>query len=456
MSLQVLRHVILVGMGEIGKNVLHTLPKEWKITVIDKDINRLQSIPDTLHDKEITKLCDNASSRLVLKESQLHATSILGILTKDDELNKEIVKIAREEFDVESIFVIQNHEDTKFGYTDITVIKATQLIGNRIATQMSGTLSAQGIGLEKGEIRQVTVLNSSAARGQTLRTLNPKTWLVAAIYREGNLIIPHGDTTIQAGDKVVVVGNPETLNTEIQFLQGGQIIFPTQYGRSIARIQGEPTGDIVQLLLDKTQASISSEILFTNVNPKVQSSALIRQYLLQNEIGMLVVHPKPISWFARWGFTISTIMSVMFSAQIPFLASRHNNAFKKILLCVKADETLNVLGTVALDITRQFEAELTVLSVYTPNIDQQQRDSLASLPNKLESLARSHGTTITKKYAEGNPIKEIRKIGTEFDIIIVGYSGHPRSTITNPDISLHLYHDAPTSVLFVPWQTAGR
>ena len=63
---------------------------------------------------------------------------------------------------------------------------------------------------------------------------------------------------------------------------------------------------------------------------------------------------------------------------------------------------------------------------------------------------------ILKKHAEGNPIKEIRRVAEDYDLLIIGYSKQGLSTLTNPDTTLHLLHKSPCSILFVPWQTAGR
>ena len=321
---------------------------------------------------------------------------------------------------------------------------------------MRGTLSAQGIGQERGEIRQITVLNSSPARGLSLRELKPQSWLVAAIYRQDTLVIPHGDTVIRSGDQIVVVGEPNVLETELQFLRGGQIIFPSQYGEIIGYIDEEQTTEAVQIFLDKTQAESKAELHFSTLNPNRNSAAEIRQILVENKIGLIAMPFRKIHWSSRWGFRPSAVMTLMFNAQIPFLFSKKDLNPKKILLCIKSQRSLRVMTTIALDVARQFEAELTILSVYPPNIDQSQRNEIEKLPLEVEVLARAHGMAIRKQYAEGNPIKEIQAIAAEYDIAVVGFSQHKRSTFMNPDISLHLLHGAPCSLLFVPWQTAGR
>ena len=149
-------------------------------------------------------------------------------------------------------------------------------------------------------------------------------------------------------------------------------------------------------------------------------------------------------------------MNVMFNSQIPFLVQRGKPSYKKILLASGKKETVSVLATVAMDLVRQFDAELTVLTVYPPNVDKIRYAELEAIPNEVDNIARSYGISVAKQHKEGNPISEIRDCATDYDLLIIGYARQNRSTFGNPDISLHLYHKAPISVLFVPWQTAGR
>ena len=450
------RHAVLVGIGKIGIRVFNALPTQWSITVIDKDLKQLNKIPDVWGGKPVTKLCADGTSRLVLQEANLVQTSLLAVLTQNDETNAEVVRMAREHFLVEEIFLVQRNIDAQSPFEQVQEVNIHSLVANRVSHLMKGTLSAQGIGQEKGEIRQILVLNSSPARGLSLRELNPQTWKIAAIYREDELILPCGDTIIKAGDNVVVVGEPKCLETEIQFLQGGQILFPTQYGNTIGYIDPEKTSDVVGIFLEKIEATSTAELRFEDLNLALHSSAEIRQKIIQDDIGMMIMPPQKIPWRTLWGFGKSSVMHLMFHTQIPFLLSKGGTEFKRILLCVKSNRSTRVLGTIAFDLTRQFEAELTVLSVFTPNIDMQQREKTEALPANMEKLARSHGVPVIKKHREGNPIKEICAEAANYDLLIIGYSKQERSTIMNPDISLHLHHKAPCSILFVPWQTAGR
>jgi Trk K+ transport system NAD-binding subunit len=63
------------------------------------------------------------------------------------------------------------------------------------------------------EVREVLVGND-ALEGRTLRDLNlPGDVLIVALRRDGELLIPHGNTRLEMGDRLTLVGSPDSLDT---------------------------------------------------------------------------------------------------------------------------------------------------------------------------------------------------------------------------------------------------
>ena len=63
------------------------------------------------------------------------------------------------------------------------------------------------------EIREIEVSNPQSAGG-TLRDLSlPGDVLVVAVYRQGELIVAHGNTWIEAGDRFTLIGSAEHIET---------------------------------------------------------------------------------------------------------------------------------------------------------------------------------------------------------------------------------------------------
>ena len=90
-------------------------------------------------------------------------------------------------------------------------------------------------------------------------------------------------------------------------------------------------------------------------------------------------------------------MNLMFKSQLPFWVNNDTDAIRKILVCIRKPKAMGVIGSVAMDVARQFNAELTLLNVIPPNIDQEERNTIEEIPTELQRLANSHGLNLYKK-----------------------------------------------------------
>jgi Kef-type K+ transport system membrane component KefB/Trk K+ transport system NAD-binding subunit len=69
------------------------------------------------------------------------------------------------------------------------------------------------------DVREVHLRNPRLA-GQSLKTLGlPGNLLVLAVNRDGDLIIPHGSTRLESGDRLTLLGNPEGLSETAAWLE---------------------------------------------------------------------------------------------------------------------------------------------------------------------------------------------------------------------------------------------
>lgn len=73
---------------------------------------------------------------------------------------------------------------------------------------------------------EVQVRSKAPAAGQLLRELAPRDWLIAAVHRDSQLIIPHGDTEIRAGDRLTIVGRSDMYRAISHFFSLAEPCFP--------------------------------------------------------------------------------------------------------------------------------------------------------------------------------------------------------------------------------------
>jgi len=302
------------------------------------------------------------------------------------------------------------------------------------------------------------ILEGSAAIGRPLRELKPRRWLVAAVYREDELIVPHGETILQANDRVMLVGEAGVIESVGRFIHGSESVFPTQYGVRIGFVGTDKAPATAKWLLQKTKAEDLIEVDHNQIDPRIHTPEETSLALTQQRVGCLVMDSAPISLTSRLGFTRSARKKLLLAARVPILIARSTPPIKKILLAVSGEQNINAIAVVAIDLAHLVGAELSVLTVLPPSISASNEtlQPLRKIPNRVAHIARFHGVTVECLLDEGNPIERIRHHASSYDLLVVGHSRHRRNTVFSPDVSLHLLHKTPCSVMFVPWNPAGQ
>ena len=455
------RDVVVVGMGRVGRRLVHELHPERSLTVIDTSAERLELVPTQVGRLQVNRVHGDATSRLVLQQAGLEPQTTLVVATGDDEVNREVARVARSEFQVEEIVVLTRggFDHREDGITESDVLERHSATAALVLNRLNvGETRGVALGLGKGELRQVSVMEGSAAAGRPLSEIHPHRWLVAAVYRDDNLLVPHGQTVLRPGDRVLLVGQPDVLGSVAAFIRGGRPIFPTQYGEHIGVLGGEAATEEATWLLEHTLASQTVPLEAGEVHPDKRSEEQIADYLLEHKVGCVVLDPVRISWAARIGLISSSRKRFVLAAHMPILVARGSKPYKRILMAVGGNQDPVLIGQVGIDLARQNAAELTVLTVLPPSFaeGEEEQQPLRAMPERVAHIARLHGVNVEQRIDHGNPIERIRHHAQEFDLLVVGHSHSTRNTVFTPDVSLFLLHDTPCSVMFVPWNAAGQ
>jgi Trk K+ transport system NAD-binding subunit len=84
--------VIIVGAHGEAKELINRISTGWNVSVIDMDQDKLRNFNPN---RQIEKYQGDGTSTLVLKKAGIETASALITLTLDDEVNIEILKIAK-------------------------------------------------------------------------------------------------------------------------------------------------------------------------------------------------------------------------------------------------------------------------------------------------------------------------------------------------------------------------
>lgn len=217
-------YLVIVGGGQTGFKLAKRLAdRGHNIVVIEKEEKRAHELAAEL---DVLVIHGSGSDIDVLKDAGIDKADVLLALTQADEVNLMACEIAKK-LGVPKVISRVNDEKHAKMFEEMGVDIAISLPSAAVmlfekAVTGAGVYGLLGIGGGKGEVVEVTVGADSKAVGKEIKNINlSKGCTLAMITRNDELIPPRGDTTIQAGDLVTVVGKPDAVLKVTKFLRGG-------------------------------------------------------------------------------------------------------------------------------------------------------------------------------------------------------------------------------------------
>ncbi|MEW8505525.1 MAG: Trk system potassium transporter TrkA [Candidatus Thiodiazotropha sp.] len=223
--------IIILGAGQVGRSVANALVSEANdITVVDQDEQLLTELQNRL---DLGTVRGHAGHPDVLRKAGAEDADMILAVTNSDETNMVACQVAY------TIF----HTPTKIarvraqGYLDYTqlfeqkavpvdvLISPEQLVTEYILKLIEYPGALQVLDFADGRVRLVAVkaYHGGPLVGNALSALYvhmPNVEArVAAIYRKGEVIIPRGDTVIQAEDEVFFIAAAENIRSVMSELR---------------------------------------------------------------------------------------------------------------------------------------------------------------------------------------------------------------------------------------------
>lgn len=231
--------LVVVGLKRKHLDLLVQLSSRWNTDVIEKG----ESDPPEWFPEHpsLRYIREDAASYLVW--SRMDLDNLTGVISTVSEhsLNRELCHILFDRLKTKLRFFIlaedrdpQKNQELRERYGAQLISPsalAQEMLLNRLLTR---TILPLNIGLGKGEMLEVEISARSHLVDRPLRHLRPKEWHIAAIYRQGRLLLPTGEVALQVGDRVILVGDPTVLSKLAEALLKGEPQFPRPYGSQIA------------------------------------------------------------------------------------------------------------------------------------------------------------------------------------------------------------------------------
>ena len=204
-SEEISRPIVIAGATELGMQVARSLLRHnEQVVIIDQDPEHLQRAQQAGLDAFDGQwdILDHART--------------LVCAHRDVEKNYKICQMARTQYGLDSIVVhVSEPKDlTRFEQLGVTALNAA-LDQASMLVMVARNPSLYELMTRTDDDKEVVemIVNNDACSGKRLRDLNlPGDVLVLAVRRNGELIVPHGNTEVMIGDHLALVGSNECIS----------------------------------------------------------------------------------------------------------------------------------------------------------------------------------------------------------------------------------------------------
>ncbi|MBU1344378.1 MAG: Trk system potassium transporter TrkA [Proteobacteria bacterium] len=207
-KIEPIQRALIIGGGRIGERLAKILEKDSiKTKIIEADIDRCHYLSQQM-DKTVILHGDGSDQKLFIEENVRQSDVIVSV-TDDDETNILVSLLAKN-------LGVQN-TITRIGKSNYFPLLATIGIEKVVSPRLSAVssilqevrkgkvLSDISIFGERGEFIEAIALETSDITDKPLRKISfPKGSILVCIIRDGQIIIPAGDSVVKPGDRIIM------------------------------------------------------------------------------------------------------------------------------------------------------------------------------------------------------------------------------------------------------------
>ena len=464
--------VIIVGAHGEAKELINRISSGWSISVIDLDQEKLRNFTTK---RQIEKIQGDATSSLVLKKAGLEHTTAVITLTLNDEVNLEVLKIAKQNEIIRLSSVINDSSNSDiYKNLGVEVVEPDTLLARRFEHILEPRrVVSQAFAGGRAEAIEIEISSDSPVRGKKLREIGSDYYIVGALLRKGKVIIPHGDTEIQTGDLVTIVLQSGAFSNVINLFSGSESRFPLEFGKNI----------LVVLENEENLKNLSESEFYTRNTKATSLSVLTREDLFDNNLESTddtfkailkdqefemhfknKISTKDIESFVsdssigtifysvEEGMSkskIKSLINISNKSNTPVLFSKSTYPYKTIGILINNDFGETSSNSVAFDLAASLSASLTAVNISQPKFLQSEESSKVSDSiEKLQDLALSHEIQLDLENKEGNEAKIFSEMSNKFDLSVIS-TGTNQSWQSRKTVEF-IAINSKSSVLYIP------
>lgn len=210
-----IQRVMIIGAGRIGRHLAKILDAVgMSIKVIEKSRERCNELAKSI-DKGLV-LCGDGTDIDLLMEEGVGETDAVVCVTADDKLNLLLALLAKDLGTQKTIVRVGRSEYMSLmGKVGVDVILSPRLLTAGVILRQVRQGEVVAISLLEGakaEAMEIVISPKSSIIGRKLKDARiPSNILIGALLRGEELIIPDGNTLLQAGDRAVIFTLPSSI-----------------------------------------------------------------------------------------------------------------------------------------------------------------------------------------------------------------------------------------------------
>lgn len=503
-----IQRIVIVGAGRTSASLLDRLSRHAPITLLDRAASALEELPppstpprveaepedgaggDDLAAEQgadpirhaVTRMVADGTSRLVLEDLRGSEQGVaLVAATGDDRVNLEVCRLGADlRYNPMVAIVIDPREAHRYAALGARTIVRATLLGDVVERALlhDGVAVASNLGLGRGDIVEITILQSSPVVGQQLGKLDTEGWKVAAVYRGDSIILPRRTTTFAADDRVLLVGEPDVLPYVAENLRTGVPNFPVRHGPNVAvylpggrdraveceaevltlktRAAGlirlypgaMPTRTLVEETFEETVVPVGQRQKWFDDAPldgiDLEEHA---RTILSKRPGLVVLAPEARPLWQRILGIQGRDAALCNLLPVPLLFHRGRPHYERVVHLVAREAADPRAAAASIDVARLLGLPFIIARVNLPSYFGPADPQVGQTVEALERRARQCGLAPTTVCFEGNPVAEAIRYTSAADLIVVSRSRTRRDSFTSPDVAVRIAAGASCSTL---------
>jgi len=203
----------IAGAGNVGTHIANDLAEAGHDVLLleqDPDIAaRLRLVPG------VKVVVADACEPSLLAAAGVDTCDVMVAVTGDDEDNLVISLLAKQVFAVVRVVARVNHPSNQWLFNETwgvdIAVSTPHLLTALVEEAVSVGSLVRLLQFEDARLVEVTLAQDSPACRQAISELGvPRDATIVAVIRERHVIVPRGETVMEAGDEVLVLVTPDS------------------------------------------------------------------------------------------------------------------------------------------------------------------------------------------------------------------------------------------------------